>query len=84
MYHLIRREIDLGNVFIRSYIDSASFTSPLRQVELLGTERGMFKQQIDYDVVAEENRLIPALFSRVKAPGFDFEQKVKLYAKYHA
>lgn len=81
MYHIMKKEEQRGNRPVRSYIDCVSFEAPATTIPL-GTERGMFKEHIDRNVVVEENRVIPYK-GRVRAPGYGEKDKEELWRKYH-
>lgn len=82
MYHIMKAEERRGNKPIRSYIDCVSFEHPATTIPL-GTERGMFKEHIDRNVVVEENRVIPYRKDRVRAPGYGEDAREELWQKYH-
>jgi hypothetical protein len=84
IYHRQQEEVRRGNTLIRSYIDSYSVEQPTTIPEILGTERGKYKEKIDQDAWVEENRIIPYDITRMKAPSYSGEdERMKLWNMIH-
>ena len=83
LYDAQKEEVRCGNRLVRSYIDSYSVELPTTQPENLGTERGQWKEKIDYDAWIEENRVIPVDIDRMKAPGYSGDERFRLWNSIH-
>jgi len=71
-----------GNQLIRSYIDCYSVVLPTTQPDSIGIERGQWKEKIVENVYVEENRMIPANITEMKAPGVTGKERQKLHETY--
>lgn len=92
LYHLMREEEARGNTVLSSYIDCYTVSESTRMPEILGKERGQFKEKIETDVVVDGNKIIPKDISKMRAPGFaivmDEEgnisgERAQLWRKHH-
>ncbi len=79
LYRAQLEEVRKGNKLIRSYIDCYSVVAPTKQPENIGVERGDWKEKVYENIYVEENRMIPADFTQMKAPGYTGKERRKLY-----
>ena len=83
IYHRMKAETERGNEVVSCYIDCYTVSEPTKTPEILGKERGQWKEKSYSEVWAIENQIIPKNIHKMRAPGFTGIERRMLHEKYH-
>ncbi len=87
-YHMMLRERQLGNTIISGYIDSFYTEHPLIQKNMLGIERGFYKEECLEEAYVDATRMIAKVLDKeehfIRAPGYEkgSQLRLELWKKY--